>query len=589
MMGTEEASSSRRRFRLPLAGTGHWVWAVMGAAFLVCAALVWFQKRQVERSEQTLLAIRELRNARLDLAKGLLHLAESDAPGSPFSREQGLALLWQAMGKLSVNAFADGGVVTDSLRTALTDFERGLETWPADGIRDPGRAAEMRAVFHAVEREADAMDARLRRRLQIVAEDNRREFAWVATSAVVLLGLFCFALLVLRRRGARAARATREAEQRFAAVLENLGEGLILADSSGRLLHCNRAALEMHEFGDIDRWREAVAKFADMYALETPEGKAVTFVQWPLQRILRGESVRTVELRLRRVADGWTRVFSYGGGLLAGVDGERFAFITITDVTARSEAEHALRVLNAELEGRVERRTAELEAKNRELEMFTYSVSHDLKAPLRGIDGYSRLLLEDYSDRLDDEGRRFLGSVRQAASHMGQLIDDLLSYSRLERRTPQPAMVRPGELVRALLAGLAGEIESRGVTILDTVPDDLVLCADAQGFTMALRNLLDNALKFTRRRTDARIEIGARTEGGRGVLWVRDNGIGFDMRFVERIFDIFQRLHRAEDYPGTGIGLAIVRKAMERTGGRAWAESAPGQGAVFYLEAPLFK
>ncbi len=254
---------------------------------------------------------------------------------------------------------------------------------------------------------------------------------------------------------------------------------------------------------------------------------------------------------------------------------------------ARGAAERAkaVQALNAELEQRVAKRTAELDAKNRELETFTYSVSHDLKAPLRGIDGYSRLLLEDYAGRLDGEGRTFLQNVRDGTAQMGRLIDDLLEYSRIERRPLEAKQLDLGQLVARLLAEHAGEVAARGARVTVDVPA-VAVSADPEGLAMALRNLLGNALKFTGSVPEPAIEIAGRCCPASCVLSVRDNGAGFDMKFHDRIFEIFQRLHRAEDFPGTGVGLAIVRKAMERMGGRAWAESEPGKGATFFVEIP---
>lgn len=268
--------------------------------------------------------------------------------------------------------------------------------------------------------------------------------------------------------------------------------------------------------------------------------------------------------------------------------------VILHDITVRKRRQAELLRLNAELEERVAQRTAELQLRNRELETFTYSVSHDLKAPLRGIDGYSRLLEEDYSAQLDAEGRRFLSTIRRATQQMNQLIEDLLAYSRLERRTLQPVAVDPAELVHSLLAERGDEIAQRGVEVRLDLPA-IQLNVDPEGLALALRNLLDNALKFTRTVAAPVIEIGSSVEDGSAAgsatgiyrLWVRDNGIGFDMKYSQRIFDIFQRLHRSEEYSGTGVGLAIVHKAIERMGGRSWANSEPGIATTFYLEVPL--
>jgi PAS domain S-box-containing protein len=257
----------------------------------------------------------------------------------------------------------------------------------------------------------------------------------------------------------------------------------------------------------------------------------------------------------------------------------------VRDVDVRKRAEIALRSMNHELERRVQERTAALQDANSQLEAFSYSVSHDLKAPLRGVDGYSRLLWEDYRDRLDDDGRFLLGSVRQAAAQMHQLIDDLLAYSRLERRAIDGAELEILPIVEGLLAERADEIRERSVHVELTAPAATVL-ADRDGFAQAFRNLLDNALRFTAQSPEPRIDVGGTAEPGTYTLWVRDNGISFDMGYHDRIFEIFQRLHRQDEYPGTGIGLALVRKAMQRMGGRVWAESRPGSGATFYLEVP---
>jgi signal transduction histidine kinase len=262
-----------------------------------------------------------------------------------------------------------------------------------------------------------------------------------------------------------------------------------------------------------------------------------------------------------------------------------FIAVLLVERRRRRRAKQALDQLNAELESRIEIRTAELNAKSRELETFAYSVAHDLKAPLRGIDGYSRLLLQEYTASLDDEGRGFLQTIQDSTDEMNQLIDDLLAYSRLERRELTTDRIELGPIVNSLVDEKRREAAQHPVDFVIDVNGATVL-ADASGLAQSLRNYLDNAIKFTRKVKEPRIEVGSKERAESCVLWVRDNGIGFDMKHHDQIFDIFQRLNVTADYPGTGIGLAIVRKAMERMGGKAWAESEPGHGATFYLEIP---
>lgn len=376
--------------------------------------------------------------------------------------------------------------------------------------------------------------------------------------------------------GRREAERTTRAERDFSdAIIDSLPGAFYLYSREGRFLRWNRnfervtgySAAEIAGMHPLDFFSEAekprvAARIAEVFEAGVSEVEAAF-------RSKNGEETPYFFTGIAVVFRGET--------CLAGVG---------IDITARSRAEDRVRELNADLERRVAIRTAELQAKNRELETFTYSVSHDLKAPLRGIDGYSRLLQEDHAGQLDEEGKRFLSSVRHATQQMGQLIDDLLAYSQLERRALTLAPLRLRAVLDGLPVAYEEEIRARGVLFSVDLPDAAVV-ADANGLAQVLRNLLDNALKFTRGANPPRIEIGGRVEGDKYLLWVHDNGIGFDMKFVDRIFDIFQRLHRAEDYAGTGIGLAIVRKAIERMGGRAWAESTPGSGATFFIELPL--
>ena len=235
----------------------------------------------------------------------------------------------------------------------------------------------------------------------------------------------------------------------------------------------------------------------------------------------------------------------------------------------------------AELEQHVRDRTAQLEAANKELEAFSYSVSHDLRAPLRAIDGFSRMILEDYIDKLDDEGKRFLNIIQGNTKKMGQLIDDLLVFSRLGRQEIRASGIDMGKLAKAVSEELKLAVPERKLkfTINTLIP--------AQGDQAMIRqvfvNLLSNAVKFTRSTKTSIIEVGGWTEENENIYYVKDNGVGFDMQYVSKLFGVFQRLHSSSEFEGTGVGLAIVQRIIHRHGGRVWAEGEVEKGATFYF------
>jgi len=304
-----------------------------------------------------------------------------------------------------------------------------------------------------------------------------------------------------------------------------------------------------------------------------------------VQAALRGEREFVSEFRIKW-PDGSIHYIKGMAQTIRDKDGRPLRMVGINfDITEQKRVADEIMRLNTELEHRVAERTAQLEAANKELEAFSYSVSHDLKAPLRGIAGYSHLLEERAADRLDEDGRLFLRNIRQGAAQMQALIADMLAYARMERRALANEAVVLSEVVESVMRGYTRDIAERGVVLRSDVPS-LAVRADREGLLIVLRNLVDNALKFTRDAQPPTIELGADATDGKVVIWIRDNGIGFDMKFHDRIFEIFRRLQRVEDYPGTGVGLALVRKAVQRMGGRVWAQSFPGQGAMFFLELP---
>jgi len=259
--------------------------------------------------------------------------------------------------------------------------------------------------------------------------------------------------------------------------------------------------------------------------------------------------------------------------------GKPLQYIAIrTDITERKQAEERVSRLNADLQIG----SAQLVEANKELESFSYSVSHDLRAPLRHVHGYIEMLKRDAASQLSEKGQRYVKTITEASAEMGQLIDDLLAFSRTNRAEMRESSVDLNALVKDTIQGM--EMSTMGRNITWQVAPLPAVVGDSAMIKQALANLVDNAVKYTRQRDPARIEIGsAGDEDGRTVLFVRDNGAGFDMKYVHKLFGVFQRLHRPEDFEGTGIGLATVRRIVARHGGRVWAEGAIEQGATFFF------
>jgi PAS domain S-box-containing protein len=355
-------------------------------------------------------------------------------------------------------------------------------------------------------------------------------------------------------------------------LLSRYGNDIVLVlDAGGQVVEANDRAVAAYQY---DREQLCRMNINDLRAPETRGD-----FQGQFERVQHDSNIRFKTRHMRRDGSGFPVEVS---SMAFDLEGRTLVQSVIRDITAQHEYEAKIRSMNEQLEQRVLERTAQLETAFREMEAFSYSVSHDLRAPLRGIDGFSHALQEDYADRLDPRGLHYLSRIRGGAQRMGQIMDDLLDLSRLSRHELTRTTVDLSAQARQILQALEQQEPRRGVEL--AVQDGLQAQADPRLMSMVLGQLLNNAWKFTRKRANPRIEFGA--TGADATFFVRDNGAGFDMTYAGKLFQAFQRLHDPAEYPGTGIGLAITQRILLRHGGRVWAEAAVGQGATFFFNLP---
>jgi PAS domain S-box-containing protein len=373
------------------------------------------------------------------------------------------------------------------------------------------------------------------------------------------------------------ARKSAEVLREQARLLNLTHDTIFVRDMNDVITYWNRGAEEFYGWTA----EEVVSKVTTHQRLQTVFPAPLEDINEKLLRAGRWEG----ELRHTK-RDGMQFVVASRWALQRDESGNPIAVLeTNNDITERKRAEEEIRKLNDELEQRVIERTTELEAINKELQAFTYSVSHDLRAPLRHMAGYAELLQKSAASILDEKGRRYMMMILESAKRMGDLIDDLLAFSRIGRAETQKTMVSLEQLVKEALNEVRQETDGRNIGWrIGALPD---LYGDRSMLRLALVNLISNAIKFTRTRPQAEIEIGcADGKEDEIVVFIRDNGVGFDMKYVNKLFGVFQRLHRAEEFEGTGIGLATVQRIIHRHGGRVWAEGLVDRGATFYFSVP---
>lgn len=373
----------------------------------------------------------------------------------------------------------------------------------------------------------------------------------------------------------KAEEALLSSEERYRSLVE-LSPDALFVEIDNRIVFINSAGVKLlgaassdelvgRPVKDIihpDHWPTAQRRFQQL----NQDGKPLPFIE---QKLLRLDNTPVdVEIAAAPL-------------LFAG---KAAAQVIAHDVGERKRAEEEIRNLNTDLEQRVRERTVELEAANKELEAFSYSVSHDLRAPLRHIEGFVEILTGSSANSLDEESQRHLETIAESAKQMGRLIDDLLTFSRTARAELTKTKTDLSNLVQAAIRDLTQETRKREIQwIIGDLPQ---VDADTALLRQVILNLLGNALKYTRTRKQARIEVGCSGNDLEDIIYVRDNGVGFDMRYAHKLFGVFQRLHRACDFEGTGVGLANVRRIINRHGGRTWAEAELNKGATFYFSLP---